>query len=100
MTCASWCSRRSSDPANDAPASTITRSSLSCGYEVGAIDTEEMMRAGIRTLIAALAALSLALPAAAHPNHVDGTTDLTAGVSHPFTGVDHLAAMLAVGLLA
>lgn len=49
--------------------------------------------------IALLAALLAPLPALAHPGgeHVHG---LLAGVTHPFGGLDHLAAMLAVGLWA
>jgi len=34
----------------------------------------------------------------AHPGH--GATGLLNGFAHPFTGLDHLAAMIAVGLLA
>ena len=37
----------------------------------------------------------MAAPAMAHPGHVFG---LVAGIEHPLTGMDHLAAMLAVGL--
>src|SRR5687768_7311388 len=58
------------------------------------------MSRGRQVFLASLATLPATLPAAAHPNHVDGTTGLTGGIAHPFTGVDHLAAMLAVGLLA
>jgi urease accessory protein len=49
--------------------------------------------------IAFLAALLAPLPALAHPggDHVHG---LLAGLAHPFGGLDHLAAMLAVGLWA
>jgi len=52
-----------------------------------------------KTLIGAglLGALSLASPALAHPGHGTG---LMAGFVHPFTGVDHMAAMLAVGAWA
>jgi urease accessory protein len=39
----------------------------------------------------------LALPAAAHPGHVAGSGVL-AGLLHPLTGLDHLLALLAVGL--
>ena len=46
-----------------------------------------------------VAAVSLwAAPALAHPGH-DGAS-LAAGLAHPLTGLDHLLAMLAVGLLA
>lgn len=46
--------------------------------------------------VAALATLAVALPAAAHPGHPDG--GFTAGLLHPLTGLDHLCALLAVGL--
>jgi len=46
----------------------------------------------------ALAAALLAGPALAHPGH-DGST-LAAGIAHPLSGLDHMLAMLAVGLLA
>jgi len=46
-------------------------------------------------LAAGLAILAVALPAAAHPGHGTG---FLAGVLHPFTGLDHLLALLAVGL--
>ena len=40
-----------------------------------------------------------ALPAAAHPGHGEGF-GLAAGLLHPLTGLDHVAAMLAIGLWA
>jgi len=43
-----------------------------------------------------LAGLALSLPAAAHPGH--GETGFAAGLLHPLTGLDHLLALLAVGL--
>jgi urease accessory protein len=46
--------------------------------------------------LAALAALALSLPAAAHPGHAQ--TGFAAGFLHPLTGIDHLLALLAVGL--
>jgi urease accessory protein len=46
--------------------------------------------------VAALASLAVALPAAAHPGHPDG--GFAAGLLHPLTGLDHLLALLAVGL--
>jgi urease accessory protein len=46
--------------------------------------------------LATLAALAISLPAAAHPGH--GATGFTAGLVHPLTGLDHLLALLAVGL--
>jgi urease accessory protein len=42
------------------------------------------------------ALLMLALPAAAHPGH--GASGLAAGLLHPLTGLDHLLALLALGL--
>lgn len=45
---------------------------------------------------AAVAALAVAAPASAHPGH---GTSLWAGLSHPFLGVDHVLAMVTVGLL-
>ena len=44
---------------------------------------------------AALALAGAAGTAAAHPGHAEG---LAAGLAHPFLGLDHLLAMLAVGL--
>jgi urease accessory protein len=47
----------------------------------------------------ALALLTGTLPAlVAHPGH--GQAGFTAGLLHPLTGLDHLLAMLAVGMLA
>jgi len=51
-----------------------------------------LTRAGV-----AVAALTLALPAAAHPGHAPDS-GFVAGLLHPVTGVDHLLALLAVGL--
>jgi len=45
----------------------------------------------------AVTALTLALPAAAHPGHAPDS-GFVAGLLHPATGVDHLLALLAVGL--
>lgn len=42
--------------------------------------------------------LGLSSSALAHPGH--GASGLTAGLLHPFSGMDHLLAMLAVGLWA
>jgi len=44
-----------------------------------------------------LALLLVALPAAAHPGHAEAS-GMLAGLAHPFTGVDHLLALLGVGL--
>jgi urease accessory protein len=46
--------------------------------------------------VAALASVVIALPAAAHPGHPDG--GFAAGLLHPLTGLDHLLALLAVGM--
>jgi urease accessory protein len=43
-------------------------------------------------------AAALVLPAAAHPGH--GPEGFTSGLLHPFGGLDHLLAMVAVGLIA
>lgn len=45
----------------------------------------------------ATAALGLALPAMAHPGH-EAASGFAAGLLHPLTGLDHLLALLAVGL--
>jgi urease accessory protein len=42
-----------------------------------------------------LAICLVALPAAAHPGHAAG---FAAGLAHPFTGLDHLLAMLGMGI--
>jgi urease accessory protein len=52
------------------------------------------------SIISTFAVVALAAPvASAHPGH---SSDLPwiSGVLHPFTGIDHLLAMIAVGLLA
>ena len=53
----------------------------------------------MNTRLATIALLTLAVPAAlvAHPGH--GPADFAAGAAHPVQGLDHLLAMLAVGLL-
>lgn len=53
----------------------------------------------INRLAAVAATLAvIATPAAAHPGV--GTHDVLHGFLHPLTGLDHMAAMLAVGVLA
>jgi urease accessory protein len=63
------------------------------------LSTKTMQRSGA-LLIAMLAAGS----AVAHPGHPDSMMSASmsfgAGFSHPFSGIDHLLAMLAVGLWA
>jgi len=49
-----------------------------------------------RTYLLLLSGLALSLPAAAHPGHAE--TGFAAGLLHPLTGLDHLLALLAVGL--
>jgi urease accessory protein len=53
------------------------------------------------TFLAAAAAFSVAIPtvALAHPG-VGGAHDLVHGFAHPFNGLDHVIAMLAVGVFA
>jgi len=43
--------------------------------------------------------MAAALPAAAHPGH-EKITGFAAGLQHPLSGMDHLLAMIAVGLWA
>jgi urease accessory protein len=54
------------------------------------------MKTAVR--LSALPLLLLATPALAHPGH--GGATLAAGLLHPFSGLDHMLAMTAVGLLA
>lgn len=53
----------------------------------------------MKKLLALIATSAIVSPALAHTggSHVDG---LTAGLVHPFLGIDHLLAMMAVGLFA
>jgi urease accessory protein len=46
--------------------------------------------------LAAVAALAVASSAQAHPGH--GAASFAAGLAHPFGGLDHLLAMVAVGM--
>jgi urease accessory protein len=50
-----------------------------------------------RLSLSVLALVALTTAASAHPGHGTG---LVAGLVHPLTGLDHIAAMVAVGLLA
>jgi urease accessory protein len=52
----------------------------------------------VTSVPAAVFVVLFSLPALAHPGH--GHDGLAAGLMHPIGGVDHLAAMLAVGLWA
>lgn len=49
-----------------------------------------------RRCLMLLAGLALSLPAAAHPGHAE--TSFLAGLLHPFSGLDHLLALLALGM--
>ncbi len=51
------------------------------------------------TTSAALLALMVSVPALAHTGH-DSATGLQAGLAHPFSGLDHMLAMLAIGFWA
>jgi urease accessory protein len=51
-------------------------------------------------LLSAALALFVAVPALAHPGHDHGGNALVSGFTHPILGLDHLLAMVAVGLLA
>ncbi|CAN5347069.1 HupE/UreJ family protein [soil metagenome] len=53
----------------------------------------------LRRLLPSAVALFVAAPAWAHPGHGDGG-GFVAGLLHPFTGADHLAAMLMIGAIA
>lgn len=53
----------------------------------------------ISALVAISAGLTVSSPAFAHPGH-DLGGGFAAGIMHPLTGTDHLAAMLLVGLWA
>jgi urease accessory protein len=52
----------------------------------------------LKTIIGLMAVLLLAPLVSAHPGH--GNSGFAAGISHPLTGLDHLLAIVAVGLLA
>lgn len=52
------------------------------------------------TSLAALALLTATAPAFAHPGHDPVSAGFGAGILHPLLGVDHLLAMLAVGIWA
>lgn len=56
------------------------------------------MRNTIAKILSALLLFSVSSIAVAHPGH--GASGFAAGVLHPFSGLDHLLAMVAVGLWA
>jgi len=51
----------------------------------------------LQRALMALSMLGLALPALAHPGHA-ADSGFGAGLLHPFSGLDHLLALLAVGM--
>jgi urease accessory protein len=55
------------------------------------------MKIAMRYMAAGIAGLTMALPALAHPGH-GGESGFAAGMLHPLSGLDHLLALLAVGL--
>ena len=55
------------------------------------------MKKSFRILLTLLALFLVPTLAQAHPGHGSG---IVAGLAHPFTGLDHLLAMLAVGMWA
>ena len=55
------------------------------------------MKSSIRTAFIWAVAICLATPALAHPGHGD-PLELIYGFMHPLSGVDHILAMLAIGL--
>jgi urease accessory protein len=60
-----------------------------------------MLRRPLLTTLLVVAVAGLSTAALAHPGHVAGPgAGLAGGFAHPFTGFDHLLAMVAVGLWA
>lgn len=57
-----------------------------------------MIRKSAAQFLTSFILLGISSTAFAHPGH--GASGLAAGLLHPFTGMDHLLAMLAVGLWA
>lgn len=57
------------------------------------VSRRSLVRPALAVVLAAAAA-----PVLAHPDH--GTASLASGLAHPLGGVDHLLAMVAVGLFA
>jgi urease accessory protein len=53
-----------------------------------------------RIIRRALPVVAIAIPATVHAHPGHGVLEFSAGAFHPVLGLDHLAAMLAVGLLA
>jgi urease accessory protein len=69
---------------------------LTSGCTHAATDASPRILRRAAGMIALLGGLAVALPAAAHPGH--GGDGFVAGLVHPLTGLDHLLALLAVGL--
>ncbi|WP_432240277.1 HupE/UreJ family protein [Herbaspirillum robiniae] len=64
-----------------------------------AISTKTRARIGVLAVAALAAGSAFAHPG--HPgSHMDASASFMSGFSHPFSGIDHLLAMLAVGLWA
>jgi urease accessory protein len=76
------------------PCATLLRSALS-DFETGYYDHDQM-----KTLTRAIASGLLLVPALAHAHPGHGTSGLEHGFVHPISGLDHLLAMIAVGLWA
>jgi urease accessory protein len=53
----------------------------------------------LKLIVAGAAVLAMTRIAEAHPGHA-GHGGLAGGFAHPFSGIDHILAMIAVGLLA
>ena len=53
-----------------------------------------------RFSLSTVALAATILPVSAHPGHVSGVDALSAGFAHPLLGLDHVLAMMAVGLWA
>lgn len=53
-----------------------------------------------RFALSVLVLAATAFPALAHPGHALGSNALIAGFAHPFFGLDHVVAMVAVGMWA
>jgi len=83
--------RRAGDACNEGPACAVATEQAARMARAG-----RCARRRLGAACAMLAGLAVSLPAAAHPGHAD--SGFGAGLLHPFTGLDHLLALLAVGL--
>lgn len=59
-----------------------------------------MKKSTLHVYLAVLTGLLLPATALAHPGHMAGSMGFSTGFLHPFTGADHLLAMVAVGIWA